>query len=345
MKIIVDGMGGDNAPLAPLMGAAQAVAEYGVNITLVGQQEKIESLAKQENVSLQNIEIVHAPDVIGMDEEATDVVRKRPECSLAVGMRLLREGAGDAFVSAGSTGALLVGATMIAGRIKGIKRAAIGTVIPGSKKPWMLMDCGANAECRAEQLVQFAVMGSAYMEKVMDVKNPSVAMANNGTEETKGTQLQLDAYPMLQESGLNFIGNIEARDIPTGDADVVVADGFTGNIILKLVEGVAKMFSGMMKEMFYSSTKTKMAGLMMKSALADFKKKFDYKEYGGALLLGIKKTVVKAHGSSDAKAMKNAIRQAKICTEKDVPGAIEVWISAHKEQTKKESTQEKQDLA
>lgn len=229
---------------------------------------------------------------------------------------------------------------MIVGRIKGVKRGALATVMPGAEKPWMLIDCGANVECRAEQLVQFGVMGSAYMEKVQGVQRPTVALANNGTEDTKGTALQLEAYPLLEQSGLNFIGNIEARDIPGGAADVVVCDGFTGNIILKLVEGVAKMMTGMIKEMIYSSTATKIGGLFLKGGMAGFKARLDYTEYGGAPILGIKKPVIKAHGSSNAKAVKNAIRQAKTCADGDVAGNIEAWIKARKEAEKADAKDE-----
>ena len=331
MRIIVDAMGGDNAPLAPLKGAALAVAELGVEITAVGDKEKLARVIREENLPMEGIELVHASEVIGMDEEATDLLKKKPDSSLAVACGLLRDGKGDALVSAGSTGALLVGGTLIVGRIKGIKRPAIGTVLPSTEKPWLLIDCGANAECRAEMLVQFAAMGAAYMEKVMGRENPTVALANNGTEETKGTALQLDAYPLLQKSGLNFIGNIEGRDIPLAGADVVVCDGFTGNIILKVVEGLAKMFSGMLKQMFYKNAKTKLAGVAMKGELDEFKKSFDYKEYGGAPLLGIKYPVIKAHGSSDERALKNAIRQAKACVENGVAAAIESHLAAQKE--------------
>lgn len=340
MNIIIDAMGGDNAPLAPLQGAAAAVTELGVSITAVGDEALLKKTAQANSISLNGITFVHAADVIGMDEDATDVVRKRPNSSLAIALGLLKEGKGDALVSAGSTGALLVGATLLVGRIKGIKRAAIGSVMPGAENPWMLIDCGANADCRAEQLVQFGVMGSAYMEKVMGVNSPRVSLANNGAEETKGGQLQQEAYALLKESGLNFAGNIEARDIPFGKTDVVVCDGFTGNIILKLEEGVAKMFSGMLKKMFYKNTKTKLAGLAMKSEMGGFKKSFDYSEYGGAPLLGIKRPVIKAHGSSNADAIKNALRQAKTCAEKDVSGAIEAWISQHKQDKKQEGAQD-----
>lgn len=331
MRIILDAMGGDNAPTAPMLGAAAAVREYGVTVLAVGHKEKLAEVIRQHNIPMEGIEIVHAEDAIDMSEDASNVVRKKPNSSLAVALRLLKEDKGDAFVSAGSTGAVLMGATLIVGRIKGIKRAAIGTVMPGGTKPWMLIDVGANSECRADMLVQFAIMGSAYMEKVMGITSPRVALANNGAEETKGTALQLEAYSLLQKSGLNFVGNIEGRDIPSGEvADVVTCDGFTGNIILKLVEGTAKLFAGMIKEMFYSSGVTKMAGLMMKKELAAFKKKFDYSEYGGSPMLGIKKAVIKAHGSSNDNAIKHAIRQAITYAKNDVPGTIETWVASHK---------------
>lgn len=330
MKIIIDAMGGDNAPLAPLQGAAEAVAQLGVQVVAVGNAALLESTAKQNNISLSGITIVHADEVIGMEEHATEAIRKKKNSSMVVALNLLAKGEGDALVSAGSTGALLAGATFIVKRIKGIKRAAIGTVIPGTQKPWLLIDSGANVDARAEMLVQFAAMGSAYQNRVMGVERPTVALVNNGAEETKGTELQLAAYPLLQKSGLNFTGNIEPRDIPSGQADVVVCDGFTGNVVLKLTEGVAKMMSGMLKEMLLKSAKTKVAALFLKSGLADFKKQLDYSEYGGAPLLGIKKPVIKAHGSSDAKALRNAFKQAKTCAEKDVSGSIEEWIAQYK---------------
>ncbi len=331
MKIIVDAMGGDLAPQEPIKGAVQAVKELGVQVVAVGDMEKMEAVFSSEGLSKEGIELVHADEVIGMDEEATDVLKKKPNSSLAVACRLLKEQRGEALVSAGSTGALLVGGTLLVGRIKGIKRPAIATMLPGLDRPWMLVDCGANAECRAEMLLQFGAMGAAYQECVMKVSAPTVALANNGTEETKGTALQLEAYQLLKKSGLNFVGNIEGRDIPCGKADVVVCDGFTGNIILKVEEGLAKMFSSMIKGMFYKNGKTKIAGAMLKPELAEFKKSFDYKEYGGAPLLGIQYPVLKAHGSSDAKAIKNAIRQAKACVENRVSEAIENHLAAQKE--------------
>ncbi|MDL2219536.1 phosphate acyltransferase PlsX [Ruminococcaceae bacterium OttesenSCG-928-O06] len=330
MRIIIDAMGGDKAPEAPLLGAAEAIKEYGVEITAVGNEAAIAAVMQKNNIPAGTFAIVHAPDVIDMEEDATDILRKKPDSSLAVAMRLLAEGAGDALVSAGNTGALLVGATMIVKRIKGIKRAAIGMLLPGRPTPWLLIDCGANVECRPEQLVQFGAMGSAYMQKVQGIASPRVGLVNNGTEESKGTALQQAAYPLLQQSGLDFIGNLEARHAPEGVADVIVTDGFTGNAMLKMLEGAARLFTGMLKEMFYSSTKTKLAALLSKGALDDFRKQLDYTEYGGAPLLGVQKPVIKAHGSSNGNAVKNAIRQATLCVENDLPGTIAAWLKQYK---------------
>ncbi len=330
MKIIVDAMGGDFAPEAPLKGAAKAVQELGVSIVAVGDEEQINQTVRQHNIPMENITVRHASDVIDMDEEATDILRKKPDSSLAIAMNALADGDGDALVSAGATGALLVGGTLIVKRIRGIRRPAIATVLPSVSTPWMLIDSGANVECRPDMLVQFAAMGSAYMSRVMGVESPRVALVNNGTEPTKGTALQLEAYPLLQQSGLNFIGNIETRDTTAGVADVVVCDGFTGNVMLKQIEGTAHMVSSMLEEVFFSNLKTKLAALMVKNNLKEFAGKLDYKEYGGAPLLGIQKPVIKAHGSSDEVAIKNAIRQAKICVENDVAQSVESWLLQQK---------------
>ena len=312
MKIIIDAAGGDNAPLAPLAGAAAAVAEYGLEVIAVGEEEKLRACAAENGIPLSGITFYGAQTEITMEEEATDILKKKANSSMAVGLKLLAAGEGDAFVSAGSTGALLVGATGFVKRIKGVKRAALATMLPGKNAPFLLLDCGANVECRPEMLVQFALLGSAYMEKVAGRENPSVRLVNNGEEETKGTENLLAAYALLKEApGIRFCGNVEARDIISGDADVVVADGFTGNVVLKLTEGVAAYLTDNLKEMFFSSTKHKLAALLVKDGLKEFKAKLDYTEYGGAPLLGISKPVIKAHGSSNAKAFKNAIRQAR----------------------------------
>lgn len=308
MKVIVDAMGGDNAPLEIIKGAALAAAELKVDIILVGDEDKIKSVLKENTINLQP-EIVHAPDVVEMEDDARCVLKEKKASSMALGLKLLAEGKGDAFVSAGNTGALTVGATFLVKRIKGVKRPAIASIMPTTKKPVLLMDCGANVDCRSEMLYQFGTMGDVYMKKVMHVTAPRIALANNGTEETKGTELIKEAYALMKGAKYNFIGNIEARQIPYGDCDVVVADGFTGNIILKMYEGVAAALLGSLKGIFYKNFKNKIAALMLKSSLDDFKAQMDYKEYGGAVLLGIKKPVVKAHGSSDARGFKNAIRQ------------------------------------
>ena len=323
MKIILDAFGGDNAPLSNIKGAALAVQEYGVDVVLVGDEQKIKACIAQNGVADKGFSYLHAPDVIAMDDDATDVLKKKPNSSMAVALKTLAEGGGDAVVSAGSTGALLVGATLIVKRIKGVKRPALGVIIPAKNKPYLLIDNGANVECRPEMLLQFAVMGSVYVEKVLGRKNPTVALANVGAEETKGGELQLETYKLLKESGLNFTGNIEGKEIALGEADVVVADGFTGNIILKVTEGVAKFLTGELKAMFKSSFKSKMAYLLIKSGMGKFAKMLDASEHGGAPLLGVAQPVIKAHGSSNDVAIKNAIRQAKTFIEKDCINAIE----------------------
>ena len=310
MKIIVDAFGGDNAPLEIVKGSAMAVAEYGVDIVLTGDEAIIRKTAEDNGISLERMEIVHAPQVMDMNAEPTEILKSYKDSSMAVGLKLLSEGKGDAFVSAGSTGAFVVGASLIVKRIKGIKRAALAPVIPTVEGRYMLIDCGANAECRPEMLVQFGLMGSAYMNKIMDVESPRVALINNGVEEHKGAPLQQQAYQQLKESPLHFVGNMEARQLPQGGCDVAVCDGFTGNIILKLYEGMAKSVFGKIKNIFKQSFKGKLAASLIKPELKELKKSMDYSEHGGAPLMGISKPVFKAHGSSDAKTFKNAIRLA-----------------------------------
>ncbi len=310
MKIIVDAFGGDNAPLEIIKGAMLARKEYGCDIVLVGDEDKIKQCVSDNNIDLENTVIVDAKEVITMHDEAKSVLKAKADSSMAVGFRLLNEGVGDAFVSAGNTGAVTVGATLITKRIKGVKRPAIASVMPSAKKPILLMDCGANAECRAEFLYQFGLMGSLYMKNILHYDNPSVALANNGEEDTKGTPTVKEAYALMKDAPYNFIGNIEGRQIPFGDADVVVADGFTGNLILKTYEGVAKVLMSGIKDAFMKNTLSKLSYLGVKSGIDDMKKQFDYKEYGGAVLLGVKKPVIKAHGSADARTFKNAVKQA-----------------------------------
>lgn len=310
MKIIVDAFGGDNAPLEIIKGSMLAVDEYGVDIILCGDEDKINKCVKDNNIVLKNTEIVDVKGVIEMTDDAKSVLKEKADSSMGVGFKLLNEGRGDAFVSAGNTGAVTVGATFITKRIKGVKRPCIASVMPSADKPFMLMDCGANAECRPEFLYQFGVMGSLYMKNILKVENPRVALANNGAEETKGTPVVKEAYELMKDADFNFIGNIEGRQIPYGDADVVVADGFTGNMILKTYEGVAKVLMDGIKGIFKKNIFTMLCAVGVGGGIKKMKKQFDYKEYGGAALLGVKKPVIKAHGSSDARSFKNAIKQA-----------------------------------
>lgn len=322
MKIIVDAFGGDNAPLEILKGSTLAVKELEVEILLVGDEKRIRSCAGENGISLDNMEILQADTVFEMEYEPRTLLKEHKDTSLGVAMQALAQGKGDAVVSAGSTGAIVVGATFIVKRIKGIRRTAIASVMPSDKGPFMLLDSGANIECRPEHLCQFASMGSVYMNKIIGIDNPRVGVANIGVEENKGTALQLETYSALKESTLNFIGNAEVRDIPFGVADVIVADGFTGNVILKMYEGVAGMLMGNIKAIFTENLFSKLAYLGVKGGVDKFKAKMDYKEYGGAVLLGVEKPVIKAHGSSNEKAFKNAIRQAVNCVKNDVVGEI-----------------------
>ena len=322
MKIIVDAFGGDNAPVEILKGCEMAVGKYGVDILLTGSEEKIKKAAKENGISLDRMEIVDAPDVITMSDHPNSLRGEKKNSSLAVALRLLKEGAGDAMVGAGSTGAMLMGATTMVGRIKGVKRPALAPVMPGANGVFMLIDCGANADCRADMLVQFAHMGSIYMEKVIGVSSPRVGLANVGTEDTKGDMLRQETFPLLRASSLNFIGNIEGRDIPLDVCDVVVADGFTGNLILKMYEGVAKALMGKIKGVMTASVKNKIGAALMLKDMKKMAKTIDYNEYGGAPFLGVKKPVFKAHGSSMAKTFCNAIGQAKQYAEAGVVDSI-----------------------
>lgn len=338
MNIVLDAFGGDNAPLEIIKGAIDARKDFEVDITLVGDEEKIKACAKENSLDISSLKIKHAPDVIDICEEATNIIRSKKNCSMAVGMQMVADGEGDAFVSAGSTAALVVGATFIVKRIKGIKRAALASVLPTATNPTMLLDCGANSECRPEMLLQFGIMGSIYMNKVLGVKNPKVALANIGAEETKGRELELGTYAILKDAPVNFVGNIEAREIPKGNCDVVVADGFSGNLLLKLYEGMGKFFSNELKGMLMNGFLSKIGALFLLKKIKAFKKKMDYTEYGGAPLLGTSKPVIKAHGSSNAKAIYNAIRQAKSFSEGDVIGEVTKALAAIKENSQTEQT-------
>lgn len=325
MKIIVDAFGGDNAPLEVIKGCARAVKELSISIILTGKESAIRKCASENDISLSGIDIAHTDDVFDIHDEPKEIVKSGKNSSMGLGLTLLADGKGDAFVSAGSTGALVMGATFIVKRIKGIKRIAPSPILPAEKGSFILLDAGANTECRPDMLVQFAVMGSAYMEKVMGIKNPSVGLLNIGAEETKGRELDIEAYGLLKKSGLNFIGNIEARDMPRGECRVVVTDGFTGNIALKLYEGMGSFFSRKIKWIFSGSGKV--GALFSLGKIKKFRKQMDYKEVGGSVLLGVRKPVIKAHGSSDATAFFNAVRQAKRCVEANVTGEIESYVA------------------
>ncbi|WP_274952544.1 phosphate acyltransferase PlsX [Angelakisella massiliensis] len=327
MKIIVDAFGGDHAPVEIIKGCRQAIDELGVEIILTGDEEKIKAAAQENQVDLKGMEIVHAPGVMPVEEEPTKLLKQYSDSSMCKGFQLLADGSGDAFVSAGSTGALVVGASLIVKRIKGIKRAMIGTVIPSQTGCYMLADSGANSECRPEMLRQFAMMGSIYMNRVYGVEKPRVGLVNIGTEDSKGTDLQVETNRLLRDSHLNYIGNIEPREIPLGGCDVAVCDGFTGNVLLKMVEGMGKMFQNELKGIFLTNFATKLGAVLVSGQLKEFKKKFDYKEHGGAMLMGARKPVIKAHGSSDAKAIKNAIRQAKRCCDGNIIKGIEEGLA------------------
>nr|WP_302696229.1 phosphate acyltransferase PlsX [uncultured Ruminococcus sp.] len=322
MNILIDAFGGDNAPLEVIRGGARAVRELGVTVTLVGDEQKIRACAEKNRLPLDGMEILHAPAVFDIHEEPTSLLKQHADTSMAVGMQALHDGKGDAFVCAGSTGALLVGATFLVKRIAGIKRAAVAPVLPTEMTPFLLIDGGANNDCRPEMLVQFAIMGSAYMQNVMHVDKPRVALLNVGAEETKGRELELESYVQLAQAPVNFIGNIEARELPAGAADVVVTDGFTGNVALKLYEGMGKFMAHQMKGNLFAGVAGKLAALLILPKIKALTKKMDYKAVGGAVMLGVQKPVIKAHGSSDGTAFFNAIRQAKDCVAGNVVQTI-----------------------
>ncbi|WP_195985261.1 phosphate acyltransferase PlsX [Clostridium sp. D33t1_170424_F3] len=331
MKIIVDAFGGDNAPLEILKGCAEAVQELDIDILLTGSEAEIRRVAKENNISLDRMEIADTPDVITMEDHAGEILKSKSNSSMALGLKKLAAGEGDAFLSGGNSGALVVGTTMIVKRIKNIKRVAFAPVLPKRKGFFMLIDCGANVECKPEMLRQFGVMGSIYMNKVMEVQNPRVGLANIGTEEHKGGELQHEAFALLKESKLNFVGNIEAREVPDDAAEVVVTDGFTGNMLLKMYEGVSTTMMRMIKEIFTKNGKNKLAASLVLKDMAAMKKTMDYNEYGGAPIMGAAKPVFKTHGSAKAKTVKNALRLTKAYVAGNVVDEITASVAAYKE--------------
>lgn len=318
MKIILDAMGGDNAPLEIVKGAIMAIKNSGVKICLVGRGEEILKAFEQLGINSlpAGIEIANATEVVEMSDAPSNVMREKKDSSMAVGLRMLNDGYGDAFASAGSTGALLTGSTLAAKRIRGIRRASLGTLMPSvDGRQWLLLDCGANIECTAEYILQFAYMGSFYAEKIMSRPSPRIALLNIGTEPSKGGTLQKESYELLMnahnEKRINFAGNVEARDVMSGEYDAVITDGYTGNILLKSIEGMGLFFKDTLSNMFYRNILTKIAGLIVGSSIAELKKKMDYNSVGGAPLLGISKPVYKIHGSAKAAAVASAIEGAK----------------------------------
>ncbi len=316
MKIIVDAMGGDQAPREIVKGAVQAVEELGAEVVLVGRAEDIlRCVQDMGRTDLpRGLEIANSTQMVTMEDDPARAVRDKKDSSMSVMLRMLRDGEGDAAVSAGSTGALLSGATLVVKRIRGVRRAALAPILPTRQGHCVLIDCGANAECSPEYLMQFAYMGDALARLYLGLEKPRIGLLNIGTEAGKGTGLQKDTYELLEqarEAGkLNFIGNVEGRDVLEGAADVIVTDGFSGNILLKTMEGTAIYLTGALKTMFLGSLRTKLAALLVKKDLKSFKKMMDYREVGGTVFLGITKPVIKAHGSSDAKGIRNAIAQA-----------------------------------
>ncbi len=324
VTVALDAMGGDNAPVEIVKGAIMAINERtDLKVILVGDEEAIKRELFACNYNKDQLEIVHTTEVITNNDHPVAAVRSKKDSSVVVAMKLVREGKADAFVSAGSTGAVLVGAQFIVGRIKGVERSPLAPLIPTTKGFSLLIDCGANVDARSSHLVQFAKMGSIYMESVMGVSNPTVAIVNIGTEEEKGNQLVKDTFPLLKEcEDINFIGNVEAREIPNGGADVVVCEAFTGNVILKMYEGVAGALMKKIKQGLMSSLRSKIGALLVKPALKNMLKQFDASEYGGAPMLGLNGLVVKAHGNSNAIEIKNSIFQCMTFTQHNVTGKI-----------------------
>ena len=331
MKIIIDAMGGDLAPEAPVLGAIEAAKAEKTHIILVGKGEEILEVMRKHNIEdlPSTVEIANADDVVDMHDDPATVLHKRKNSSMVIGLKMLSEGQGDAFISAGSTGALLTGATLVVKRVKGIRRAAMGPAMPnkaGGKT--VILDCGANAECTPEFLLQFGLVGSLYAKKYFGVENPKVGLLNIGTEDSKGTPLQKEAYALLTDAAekglLNFVGNVEARDVPLGAVDVVVCDGFSGNVLLKSIEGTAMFMGSLMKHKIFKRNIFSVLGyLLCKKGVNEVMGMLDYRTIGGTQFLGIKKPVIKAHGSSDALAFRNAVQQAVAAANNDFSQELE----------------------
>lgn len=327
MKIVIDGMGGDYAPGVLIEGCIEAINEYkDIEIIITGPEDVIKNELKNKDCNSKRICVLNATEIITNNEHPVKAVRRKKDSTICKALHLIKKGEADAVISAGSTGAFLAGATLIVGRIKGINRPALAPVMPGKNGPFMIIDCGANAECKPINLVQFAKMGEVYFENILNVKNPSVGLINIGAEEEKGNELTKEAHKLLKEEDFNFVGNVEPREVPKGEVNVLVCDGFIGNTVLKMYEGVAQSIFSELKEEIMSSFRTKIGGALLKPVFEKFKKDYDYKEYGGAAFLGVDGICIKAHGSSDARAIKNAIRQAIIFHENHILEKIKLHI-------------------
>ena len=331
MRVVLDAMGGDNAPQVPVRGAVQAAKELGVEVILTGKKELIEDELSKYSYSGNLIKVVDAPESISMDEQPSKALKKK-NSSVHVGMSLIKNKEADAFVSAGNTGAVMAISVFSLGRLKGVERPAISTVLPNLKGHTFLLDVGANVDCKPHHLLQFAVMGEAYAKYVLGDENPRIGLLNIGEEETKGNELTKEAYKLLKkasEKGLNFVGNAEGRDIYSGDFDVIVCDGFVGNVALKLSESLAKILAKILKEEIENHFISRLGAITLKPAIKSFKKRIDYAEWGGAPLLGVKAPVIISHGSSNAKAIKNAIKVACQFAESNLNSYIEKNIEKY----------------
>lgn len=337
MRIVVDGMGGDNAPKAVVGGVVEAINEFNVEIAITGDKELLEQEFANYEFDRSKLEIIHTTEVIENEDKPVQAIRRKKDSSMVVALNLVKENKADAIVSAGSTGALLTGATLIVGRIKGIDRPCLCPCMPNIKGGMTIIaDSGANADCKPRNLSEFAMMSNIYLKKVLGMENPRIGLGNIGSEEGKGNELVKSAYNELKTMDLNFVGNIEGRDVIESKADVIVCDGFTGNIMLKTCEGVAMGMMKLVKETLMSSFKGKLGALLIKEDMRKLKVFLDYSEYGGAPFLGVKGGVIKAHGSSNSKAIKNAIKQAINFTEGNVVEDIEAYILSKKEDDKKQ---------
>ena len=332
MKIAIDGMGGDNAPKSNVEGVVSAIKEYNIDIIITGDKDALEKEFANYEFDRSKLEIVHTTEIIENEDKPVKAIRSKKDSSMVVALRLVKEGKADAVVSAGNTGALLAGGLFVVGRIKGIDRPCLCPAIPNVKRGMTIIaDGGANADCKPRNLVEFAAMTNIYSKKVLGIENPRISLANVGAEEGKGNDLMKKSYEELKNMDINFIGNLEARDVINAKTDVIVCDGFTGNILLKSAEGVAMSVMGLLKETFLSSTKGKIGAMLLKDDLRKLKSFMDYAEYGGAPLLGVNGGVIKAHGSSNSKAIKNAINQGIKFAQGNVLRDIEEFVQSSKE--------------